>query len=115
MKTHKILLCSHSPNVVPPAPTPSAERIHSRGTGRRASAQDTQDSPQIYIKLFAMGSWNIECWINIDTSHNRVIVLYLFSSLGGIFQTPLPGESVERVVKSRKHPELTLPVSRYCN
>ena len=46
-------------NVVPPAPTPSAERIHSRGTGCRASAQDTQDSPQIYIKLFAMGSWNI--------------------------------------------------------
>ena len=29
MKTHKTLLCSHSPNVVPPAPTPSAERIHS--------------------------------------------------------------------------------------
>ena len=56
MKTHKMLLCSHSPNVVPPAPTPSAERIHSRGTGRRASAQDTQDSPQIYIKLFSMGS-----------------------------------------------------------
>ena len=56
MKTLKMLLCSHSPNVVPPAPTPSAERIHSRGTGRRVSAQDTQDSPQIYIKLFAMGS-----------------------------------------------------------
>ena len=58
MKTHKMLLCSHSPNVVPrpPPPPPSAERIHSRGTGRRASAQDTQDSPQIYIKLFAMGS-----------------------------------------------------------
>ena len=33
MKTHKMLLCSHSPNVVPPAPTPLAERIHSRGTG----------------------------------------------------------------------------------
>ena len=56
MKTHKMLLCSHSPNVVPPAPTPSAERIYIRDTGRRASAQDTQDSPQIYIKLFAMGS-----------------------------------------------------------
>ena len=106
MKTHKMLLCSHCPNVVSPAPTPSKERIHSRGTGRRASAQDTQDSSQIYIKLFAMGSWNIEY---------RVIVLNLFSSLGGIFQTPLSGQSVERVVKSRKHPELTLPVLRYCN
>ena len=50
---------------------------------------------------------NVE--LNIDTSHNRVIVLTLFSSLGGIFHTSLPGESAERVVKSRKHPELTLP------
>ena len=30
-----LLLCSHSPNDVPPRT--SAERIHSRGTGRRAS------------------------------------------------------------------------------
>ena len=44
-----------------------------------------------------------------------IIVLNLFSSLGGIFHTSLPGESAERVVKSRKHPELTLPVLRYCN
>ena len=114
MKTHKMLLCSHSPN--DPSPSPprtSAERIDSRGTGRRASVQDTQDS--FKLKLFPMGSWNIECWINIDTSHNRVIVLNLFSSLGGIFHTSLPGESAERVVKSREQPELTLPVLRYCN
>ena len=44
-----------------------------------------------------------------------IIVFNLFSSLGGIFHTSLPGESAERVVKSRKHPELTLPVLRYCN
>ena len=31
-----LLLCSHSPNDVPP-PRTSAERIHSRDTGRRAS------------------------------------------------------------------------------
>ena len=42
-------------------------------------------------------------------------MLNLFSSLGGIFHPSLPGESAERVVKSRKHPELTLPVLRYCN
>ena len=35
---------------------------------------------------------------------NRVIVLE------AIFHTSLPGESAERVVKSRKHPKLTLPV-----
>ena len=45
--------------------------------------------------------------INIDTSHNRVIVLNLFSSLGAIFHRSLPGESAERVVKSRKHLKLT--------
>ena len=39
-------------------------------------------------------------------------MLNLFSSLGGIIHTSLPGESAERVVKSRKHPELTLPVLR---
>ena len=56
-----MLLCSHSPNDPPPPPPPthtprtSAERIHSRGTGRRASVQDTQDSPQIYINYFARG------------------------------------------------------------
>ena len=49
--------------------------------------------------------------INIDTSHNRVIVLYLFSSLGAIFHRSLLGESAERVVKSRKHPKLTIPGS----
>ena len=32
-----LLLCSHSPNDVPPRT--SAERIHSRGTGRRASVR----------------------------------------------------------------------------
>ena len=32
-----MLLCSHSPNDVPPGT--SAERIHSRGTGHRASVQ----------------------------------------------------------------------------
>ena len=36
---HADLLCSHSPNDVPPPPHPSAERIHSRGMGRRASVQ----------------------------------------------------------------------------
>ena len=52
--------------------------------------------------------------LNIVTNHNRVKVFNLFSSLGGIFHTSLPGECAERVVKSRKHPELTLPVLRYC-
>ena len=35
----ELLLCSHYPNDAPPAPRTSAERIHSRGTGRRASVQ----------------------------------------------------------------------------
>ena len=33
-------LCSHSPNDVPPRT--SAEHIHSRGTGRRASVQQPE-------------------------------------------------------------------------
>ena len=36
-----LLLCSHSPIDVPPPPRTSAERIHSRGTGCRASVQET--------------------------------------------------------------------------
>ena len=39
-----------------------------------------------------------------------ILVLILFCSLGAIFQTSLRGESTERVVKSREHPEFTLPV-----
>ena len=44
----KLLLCSHSPNDVPPRT--SAKRIHSRGTGRRASVQKYAD--RCYLEDF---------------------------------------------------------------
>ena len=42
-----LLLCSPSPNDIPP-PRTSAERIHSRGTGRRASVQENR----LLLKFF---------------------------------------------------------------
>ena len=48
-----LLLCSHSPNDVPPRT--SAERIHRRGTGRCASVpQKLISLSSIYINLNSM-------------------------------------------------------------
>ena len=47
-----LLLSSNSPNDAPPPPRTSAERIHSRGTGRRASVQNFSKLHEFIAILF---------------------------------------------------------------